>query len=61
MNYRKIEQLLRKNGWRKVRTNGDHHQFKHSDGRLVTVPERKDYCIGTLKSIEKSTGLRLRK
>ncbi|MCI5596250.1 MAG: type II toxin-antitoxin system HicA family toxin [Lachnospiraceae bacterium] len=61
MNYRQIEKLLRKNGWKEVRTRGDHHQFKHPDGRFVTVPDRKDYCIGTLKSIEKSTGLLLRK
>lgn len=61
MNYRKIVKVLRKNGWREVRVKGDHHQFKHPDGRLVTVPARKDYCIGTLQSIEKSTGLLLRK
>lgn len=61
MNYRQIVKLLRANGWREVRVNGDHHQFKHPDGRLVTVPQRKDYCVGTLKSMEKSTGLLLRK
>lgn len=61
MNYRKIVKVLCKNGWREVRVRGDHHQFKHPDGRLVTVPYRKDYCTGTLHSIEKSTGLLLLK
>jgi predicted RNA binding protein YcfA (HicA-like mRNA interferase family) len=31
---------------------GSHHQFKHADGRLVTVAHpRKDIPIGTLRNI----------
>lgn len=61
MSFREIVKVLRKNGWNEVRVVGDHHQFKNADGHMVTVIDRKDYCIGTLKSMEKSTGLSLRR
>lgn len=64
MNYRKIEKVLRKNGWVCIRTDGSHCQFKHPITRKVaSVPfhgGNKDIAIGTLKSIEKQTGLSLR-
>ncbi len=49
-------------GWFWVRTSGSHHQFAHSIKLgLVTVPHpKKDLCIGTLKSIERQAGIRLR-
>ncbi|MES2097294.1 MAG: type II toxin-antitoxin system HicA family toxin [Pseudomonadota bacterium] len=49
-------------GWVEVRQSGSHKQFRHPDlpGR-VTVPHPKaDIAIGTLRSIERQSGLRLR-
>jgi predicted RNA binding protein YcfA (HicA-like mRNA interferase family) len=44
-----------------VRTKGDHHHFKRSGTPgIVTVPHpKKDIPIGTLKSIERPSGVRL--
>lgn len=49
-------------GWYEVRQAGSHKQFRHPDipGR-VTVPHPKsDLPIGTLKSIERQSGITLR-
>ncbi|HEY3778427.1 MAG TPA: type II toxin-antitoxin system HicA family toxin [Rhizomicrobium sp.] len=49
-------------GWKRVRTTGSHHQFRHS-GRpgTVTVPHPvKDMPPGTVRSIERQSGVRLR-
>lgn len=48
-------------GWTLVRTKGSHHHFKHA-GRpgIVTVPHpKKDIPLGTLKSIERQSGVKL--
>lgn len=60
---REIIAALQADGWKLKRTTGDHHHFAHPTKRgLVTVPHpRKDMSIGTLKSIEKQAGLRLRR
>lgn len=65
MGYREVVKVLKKNGWFEVRSNGSsHHQFKHKDrpGK-VTVAEHgnKDIPIKTLESIEKQSGLSLRR
>jgi predicted RNA binding protein YcfA (HicA-like mRNA interferase family)/predicted RNase H-like HicB family nuclease len=63
MNSRDIIAELTGDGWFKVAQKGDHMQLKHptKPGR-VTVPHPiRDIPIGTLKSIEKQSGLRLRK
>ena len=57
-----IISVLKADGWYEVNTKGSHVQFKHptKHGR-VTVPHPKlDLPIGTLKSIEKQSGLKLR-
>jgi predicted RNA binding protein YcfA (HicA-like mRNA interferase family) len=48
-------------GWTLVRAKGSHHHFKHPDRPgIVTVPHpKKDFPIGTLKSIERASGVRL--
>jgi predicted RNA binding protein YcfA (HicA-like mRNA interferase family) len=53
---------LQAHGWRKVRQKGSHRQFKHpTRPGLVTVPyPKRDIPIGTLSSIEKQSGLKLR-
>lgn len=52
---------LEADGWREVARKGSHAQLKHpvKKGR-VTVPDpRRDIPIGTLRSIEKQSGLKL--
>lgn len=52
--------MLRKAGWREVRTAGSHHQFRHPENPLVlTIPyPKKDLPIGTLNAILKVAGLK---
>jgi predicted RNA binding protein YcfA (HicA-like mRNA interferase family) len=54
--------LLQKDGWFEVGRRGSHVQFKHpSKPGWVTVPHpKRDIPIGTLRSIEKQSGLILR-
>jgi predicted RNA binding protein YcfA (HicA-like mRNA interferase family) len=62
MTSREIISKLEKDGWFEVAQSGSHKQFKHSakPGR-VTVPHPvKDMKAGTLRSIEKQAGVRLR-
>ncbi|HXN24770.1 MAG TPA: type II toxin-antitoxin system HicA family toxin [Candidatus Dormibacteraeota bacterium] len=62
MSSREIIQRLEQAGWWEVAHHGSHKQFKHpvKTGR-VTVPHPvRDIPIGTLKSIEKQAGIRLR-
>lgn len=62
MNSRDIIAKLEAAGWRQVSQKGSHVSFK-CDGNpnIVTVPHpRKDMPIGTLKSIERASGLKLR-
>jgi len=56
-----IIRRLKAEGWEHVRTKGDHHHFKHpTKPGIVTVPHpKKDFPIGTLKSIEKQSGVKL--
>ena len=62
MNSREIIRALERDGWSKVRVTGDHHHFRHPDKKgLVTVPHpRRDIPIGTLRSIERQSGIKLR-
>jgi predicted RNA binding protein YcfA (HicA-like mRNA interferase family) len=57
-----VIKALENAGWAHVRTTGSHHHFKHlTRPGLVTVPHpKKDLPIGTLRSIEKQSGLKLR-
>jgi predicted RNA binding protein YcfA (HicA-like mRNA interferase family) len=61
MNSRAIIKLLKKDGWYKVDQDGSHVQFKHPSKKgRVTVPHpQKDVPIGTLKSIERQSGIKL--
>lgn len=56
-NYRKLE----KDGWYLVCVNGSHHQYKHptKQGRVTVKHPCKDYCMTTIKSMEKQSGLKL--
>jgi predicted RNA binding protein YcfA (HicA-like mRNA interferase family) len=62
MSSREVIRRLREDGWYEVAHEGSHKQFKHGTkaGR-VTVPHPvRDIPIGTLRSIEKQAGIRLR-
>jgi len=56
-----IKALLR-DGWKEVAQKGSHKQFKHptKPGRVTVVHPDRDIPIGTLKSIERRSGLKLR-
>jgi predicted RNA binding protein YcfA (HicA-like mRNA interferase family) len=57
-----IISALKADGWVQVAQKGSHIQFKHpaKPGR-VTVPQpKRDIPIGTLRSIEKQAGLKLK-
>ena len=53
---------LEKAGWCEVNQAGSHKQFKHArkQGRVTVPHPKRDIPIGTLKSIEKQAGIKLR-
>lgn len=59
MNSREFIAMVETDGWYRVRVNGSHHHFKHpTKPGLLTVPHpKKDFKIGTLKSMLKQAGL----
>lgn len=62
MDSKEIIKKIKADGWFEVTQKGSHKQFKHptKKGR-VTIPHPvKDMKIGTLKSIEKQSGVKLR-
>jgi predicted RNA binding protein YcfA (HicA-like mRNA interferase family) len=63
MNSRDVIRAIEADGWRLKRVTGDHHHFSHPERPgLVTVPHPiKDIKIGTLKSIERQSGVKLRR
>ncbi|MBV8771539.1 MAG: type II toxin-antitoxin system HicA family toxin [Deltaproteobacteria bacterium] len=62
MTSREVIAALRTGGWSLDRVTGSHHIFRHpAKPGTVTVPHpRKHIPIGTLKSIERQTGIKLR-
>jgi len=56
-----IDKLLA-DGWFEVARKGSHAQFKHraKPGRVTVPHPKRDIPIGTLKSIERQSGLKLR-
>jgi predicted RNA binding protein YcfA (HicA-like mRNA interferase family) len=61
MDSRKLIAILKKNGWREVARVGSHAQFRHPEkcGRVTVPHPKKDIPIGTLKSIERQSGITL--
>ncbi|RMB53785.1 putative RNA binding protein YcfA (HicA-like mRNA interferase family) [Sphingomonas sp. PP-CE-3A-406] len=57
-----IIKRISKAGWVEVRQTGSHRHFRHATlPGTVTVPHPKsEMAIGTLKSIERQSGVRLR-
>jgi len=62
MNSRDIIQELKRGGWYEVNQAGSHKQFKHpmKKGRVTVPHPKRDIPTGTLKSIEKQAGIKLR-
>jgi predicted RNA binding protein YcfA (HicA-like mRNA interferase family) len=62
MKSREIISALQGDGWIQVAKRGSHVQFKHptKKGRVTVPHPEREIPIGTLKSIEKQSGLKLR-
>jgi predicted RNA binding protein YcfA (HicA-like mRNA interferase family) len=62
MNSRDIISALKADGWYEVDQKGSHKQFKHptKSGRVTVPHPKRDIPVGTLKSIEKQAGIKLR-
>lgn len=63
MQSREVIRRLKAAGWELVATKGSHHQFRHPScpGRVTVPHPEKDIPVGTLRSIERQSGLKLRK
>jgi len=62
MNSQAIIAVIQRDGWVQVAQKGSHVQFKHptKKGRVTVPHPKRDVPIGTLKSIERQSGLKLR-
>jgi predicted RNA binding protein YcfA (HicA-like mRNA interferase family) len=62
MDSRDIIRAIEKAGRVQVATKGDHRQFKHPvrAGRVTVPHPKRDLPIGTVRSIEKVSGVKLR-
>lgn len=59
---REIIQALKDDGWYEVNVVGSHHQFKHptKKGRTTVKHPVNSFPPGTLKSIERQSGLKFK-
>ncbi len=57
-----IIKALKSDGWEQVAQKGSHVQFKHpaKPGRVTVPHPKRDVSLGTLRSIEKQSGLKLK-
>ncbi len=62
MGSRDVLKRLKADGWKVVGQKGSHIQLKHpaKPGRVTVVHPTRDYDAGTLRSMEKQSGVRLR-
>jgi predicted RNA binding protein YcfA (HicA-like mRNA interferase family) len=62
MDSRDVISALIAAGWRQVAQKGSHVQFKHDTipGRVTVPHPKKDLPLGTLRSIEKQAGFKVR-
>jgi predicted RNA binding protein YcfA (HicA-like mRNA interferase family) len=62
MSSRDILARLEADGWFEVNRVGSHVQLKHSTkpGRVTVPHPKRDLPIGTVRSIEKQSGIKLR-
>ena len=62
MDSRSVIQQLKRDSWYEVNQAGSHLQFKHPEkpGRVTVPHPKRDIPFGTLKSIEKQAGIKLK-
>lgn len=62
MKGKEVLKILEKAGWIHVSTHGSHHKMKKAGFPPIVVPVHgsKDLKLGTLKNIEKVTGVKLK-
>lgn len=62
VNSREVISTLKRDGWYEVNRVGSHKQFKHpvKPGRVTVPHPRREIPVGTLRSIEKQAGIKLR-
>ena len=62
MKSKEVIKMIEADGWFKVAQKGSHVQFKHptKQERVTIAHPKKHIPIGTLKSIEKQAGIKLR-
>lgn len=60
MNQREVIQILKKAGWVQVKGGKGSHQKLVKEGKTTEIPHNKDLPTGTLKAIEKETGIKLK-
>ena len=62
MHSREIIRRLEADGWQLKKVKGSHHHFTHpgKPGKVTVKHPAKDFRIGTLISIERQSGVRLR-
>ena len=62
MDSREVIKALTRDGWYEVTQAGSHKQFKHpvKKGRTTVPHPKRDIPVGTLKSVEKQAGIKLR-
>jgi len=60
---REVIAALKKAGWVLKATEGSHHQFVHPErpGKVTVPHPRRELSPGVIKSIEKQSGVSLRK
>lgn len=63
MESKEVIRILKANGWTHDRTRGSHHIFADpATGRIAVVPHpKRDLPIGTVKKLERDTGLKFLK
>jgi predicted RNA binding protein YcfA (HicA-like mRNA interferase family) len=59
---REVIKAIEADGWYEVGQDGSHKQFRHptKKGRTTVPHPKKELAIGTLKSIERQSGVKLR-
>ena len=62
MDGKTVIKILKKAGWKHVSTQGSHHKMKKLGHPPIIVPmhSHKDLKPGTLRNIEKVTGVKLK-
>lgn len=62
MESRKVIAKLEADGWFLDRVKGSHHVFRHptKSGSAVVPHPKKDIPLGTLKNIERQSGIKLK-